>query len=72
MSRDTDIDLEDYEEDLEELSPSMRAQLELWSTTHNMPIESQVEHFHRKPRVRRQIEDWNDIRRMRDEFDYIR
>ena len=67
-----DIDLDEFDEDLEELSPSIRAQLELWNATHHMPIDSQLERRQRKLRVRRQIEDWADIRRMRDELDYIR
>ena len=69
MNDDDDYDYEDYEG---ALSPTVIAQLERFEHSHPLRSRSQEPGHVRSPRIRRQLEDWQDSRRIRSEIDYLR
>jgi hypothetical protein len=63
-----DDDYDDYEE---ELSPTLAAQLERLAQNQSLKIEQSGLRQKARLKVRRQLEDWKDSRRIRDEIDYL-
>jgi hypothetical protein len=68
MKDDDDYDYDDYDE----LSPTLAAQLAKLEHSHPIRSRSQESRHVRGTRLRRQLEDWQDSRRMRNEIDYLR
>ncbi|XOV84005.1 MAG: hypothetical protein ACFHXK_02585 [bacterium] len=69
MNREPLID--DFADTDDELSESLLAQLENFEARHCLQTEINGRRRNEKLRIRRQIEDWSDIRRRRDETDYL-
>jgi hypothetical protein len=63
-----DDDYDDYEE---ELSPTLAAQLERLAQNQSLKIGQSGLRQKARLKVRRQLEDWKDSRRIRDEIDYL-
>jgi hypothetical protein len=64
-------DDDDYDEYEEELSPTLAAQLERLAQSQSLKIGQSGLRQKARLKVRRQLEDWNDSRRIRDEIDYL-
>ena len=62
---------DDYEQDEEELSPTLRAQLERLERNHDLTAGQSSNKQKAKLRTRRWLEDWKDSQRTRDEIDYL-
>jgi hypothetical protein len=62
---------DDYDQDEEELSPALRAQLERLERSHDLTAGQSSNRRKAKLKARRQLEDWRDLKRIRDEFDYL-
>lgn len=62
---------EDFDDFDEDLSPELNAQLERFEKSHNLRAQDQLYMRRQKLKLRRQLEDWSDSRRMRDELDYL-
>jgi hypothetical protein len=69
MSQEPLID--DYAEMDDELSESLLAQLENFEARHSLQLDVSARRKNEKLRIRRQIEEWSDIRRRREETDYL-
>lgn len=69
MSQEPLID--DFADMDDELSESLLAQLENFEARHSLQADANGRRRSEKLRIRRQIEDWSDIRRRRDEIDYL-
>jgi hypothetical protein len=61
----------DYDYDDDELSPALADQLARLEHSHPIRSRSQPPRHFRAPKVRRQLEDWQDSRRLRNEIDYL-
>jgi hypothetical protein len=62
-------DFDDYQE--EEFSPSLLAQLERLEQSQQLKLVARARKQQQQLRIRRQLEDLNDSRRLRDDIDYL-
>ena len=69
MSQEPLID--DFADMDDELSESLLAQLENFEARHSLQLDLSGRRKNEKLRIRRQIEEWSDIRRRREETDYL-
>jgi len=69
MSQEPLID--DFAEMDDELSESLLAQLENFEARHALQLDVTGRRKNEKLRIRRQIEEWSDLRRRREETDYL-
>jgi hypothetical protein len=66
----SDDDYDDYDED-EQLSPTLAAQLARWDEQTGTRSYVKKHKQHRALKVRRDLEDWQVNRRIREEIDYL-
>jgi hypothetical protein len=62
---------DDFDEEEPDISPGLHAQLERIEQNQNFKFDKQHRLRQEKLRVRRQIEERAELRRMRDEVDYL-
>lgn len=62
---------DDLDIDSEELSPDLQAQLDRFENTYSRREFERSKSRRRKLKLKRQLEDWQDARRMREDFDYL-
>ena len=65
-----DIEYDDRDED-EQLSPALAAQLARWEKQTDTRDYAKKHKHHRTLKIRRDLEDWEVNRRIRDEIDYL-
>jgi hypothetical protein len=63
--------IDDFAEMDDELSESLLAQLENFEARHALQLDVTGRQKNEKLRIRRQIEEWSDLRRRREETDYL-